>query len=173
MIETLQITKITASDLHELENIGRQTFIESYGDRNTAENMESYLSENFNTHRLKSQLADPDSEFYFAILNERVVGYLKLNFGKAQTEKKYPNSVEIERIYVLKEFHGKKIGQLFCNKAFQLGQQYKLSYIWLGVWAENHKAISFYKKYGFTDFDTHTFKFGNDEQQDIIMKLEL
>jgi len=38
--------------------------------------------------------------------------YLKLNFGESQTELKDNNALEIERIYVSKEFHGKSVGQL-------------------------------------------------------------
>ena len=37
----------------------------------------------------------------------------------------------------------------------------------------NPRAISFYKKNGFVEFDKHIFKLGNDEQTDIMMKLEL
>jgi ribosomal protein S18 acetylase RimI-like enzyme len=46
-------------------------------------------------------------------------------------------------------------------------------YIWLGVWEENTKAINFYTKNGFAGFDKHIFKLGDDEQTDIMMKLQL
>ena len=49
----------------------------------------------------------------------------------------------------------------------------KSDYVWLGVWEENPRAISFYKKNGFEEFDKHIFKLGNDEQTDIMMKLKL
>ena len=42
-----------------------------------------------------------------------------------------------------------------------------------GVWEENQKAIKFYKKNGFIQFDKHSFILGNDQQTDIMMKLEL
>ena len=35
------------------------------------------------------------------------------------------------------------------------------------------RAINFYKKNGFVEFDKHVFKLGNDEQTDIMMKLKL
>lgn len=38
---------------------------------------------------------------------------------------------------------------------------------------ENLRAISFYKKNGFMEFDKHIFKLGDDEQTDIMMKLKL
>lgn len=82
-------------------------------------------------------------------------------------------ALEIERIYVLSEYHGKRIGQLLYEKAMQIAKQSNADYIWLGVWEENPRAISFYKKNGFVEFDKHIFKLGDDEQTDIMMKLQL
>jgi ribosomal protein S18 acetylase RimI-like enzyme len=101
------------------------------------------------------------------------VGYLKINIGDAQTEKKDLNAFEIERIYVDSAFLGKKIGQLLFQKAIDLAKQKKVAYVWLGVWEENHRALAFYNKNGFIPFDKHIFKLGNDEQTDIMMKLIL
>ncbi|RZL17332.1 MAG: GNAT family N-acetyltransferase, partial [Pedobacter sp.] len=44
------------------------------------------------------------------------------------------------------------------------------TYVWLGVWEENPRAIRFYQKNGFMPFDKHIFKLGEDEQTDIMMK---
>jgi GNAT superfamily N-acetyltransferase len=44
-------------------------------------------------------------------------GYLKVNFGEAQTEITEGNSLEIHRIYVLQNFHGKNVGQLLLDTA--------------------------------------------------------
>ena len=48
-----------------------------------------------------------------------------------------------------------------------------MNYVWLGVWEENLRAINFYKKNGFSEFSKHVFRLGNDEQTDIMMKLEM
>jgi len=55
----------------------------------------------------------------------------------------------------------------------QISEQENADYVWLGVWEENPRAIAFYKKNGFVEFDKHIFKLGNDEQTDIMMKLQL
>lgn len=71
---------------------------------------------------------------------------------------------------MLKEYHGKKIGQILYAKAIKVATEISAEYVWLGVWEENQRAISFYKKNGFIEFDKHIFKLGNDEQTDIMMK---
>ena len=38
---------------------------------------------------------------------------------------------------------------------------------------KNQRAINFYKKNGFVEFDKHIFKLGKEEQTDIMMKLKL
>jgi ribosomal protein S18 acetylase RimI-like enzyme len=135
--------------------------------------MKAYLEDGFSNAKLSAELDNPNSEFYFATLNNTVIGYLKINFGLAQTELKDDKALEIERIYVLKEFHGKKVGQLLYDQAIHLAKEKKADYVWLGVWEKNHRAIQFYTKNGFVEFDQHIFVLGDDEQTDIMMKLEI
>jgi ribosomal protein S18 acetylase RimI-like enzyme len=172
-MDQIEIKKIGLSELEQLQRIGRQTFLETFAEVNTEENMQKYLDESFAVDKLTAELITPDSEFYFAWLDNRVIGYLKVNFGQAQTELKDPKGLELERIYVLKEFHRKRVGQVLYNTALEIAKRNDADYIWLGVWEENHRALSFYKKNGFIEFDKHIFKLGNDEQTDIMMRLEL
>lgn len=167
------VKKVTLNDIDQLQQIGRQTFFETFSAGNSDENMTKYLDEGFSDEKLTTELNDNNAEFYFATLDDSVIGYLKLNFGQSQTELKDDKALEIERIYVLKDFHGKSVGQILYDKAIHIARQKNADYVWLGVWEENPRAINFYKKNGFVEFDKHIFKFGNDEQTDIMMKLKL
>ena len=167
------IRAISISDLAQLQKIGKTTFAETFTEHNTKEDLDKYLEESFSNEKLSSELNNPHSSFYFAEIEDNVVGYLKINFGASQTELKDNEALEIERIYVLQAFHGKKLGQALYEKAISIAKEMKVSYVWLGVWEQNHRALQFYKKNGFVPFDTHIFKLGNDEQTDIMMKLVL
>ncbi len=167
------IKLVTLNDIDQLQKIGRQTFSETFSAGNTEENITQYLEEGFSVTKLTSELSNNDAQFYFATLENNIIGYLKLNFGQAQTELQDEKALEIERIYVLKEFHGKGVGQILYDKAIQIARQKSADYVWLGVWEENPRAINFYKKNGFVEFDKHVFKLGNDNQTDIMMKLKL
>lgn len=169
----IEITKIDLNEIEQLQIIGKQTFFETFAEGNSEENMKKYLEESFTNELLKTELTNPNSEFYFARMDNNVIGYLKINFGNAQTELKNNKTIEIERIYVLKEFHGKNAGQVLFEKAFEIAKQLNADYLWLGVWEENPRAINFYKKNGFVEFDKHVFKLGDDEQTDIMMKLQI
>ena len=130
----MDIQKVSLEEIVQLEKISRQTFCETFSSGNTEENMNKYLDEVFSSANLSIELNDKKAEFYFAKLDDKVIGYLKLNFGESQTEIRDDNGLEIERIYVLKEFHGKNVGQLLYNKAIQIAREKNKDYVWLGVW---------------------------------------
>lgn len=80
---------------------------------------------------------------------EEVAAYMKINFDKAQTESGHDNTLEVQRIYVLEEYKGKKIGKSLIQKAIQTSKDSNLDYVWLGVWEHNINAIRFYEKQEF------------------------
>jgi ribosomal protein S18 acetylase RimI-like enzyme len=172
-MEAVSIVPVLVNDMEALQKISRDTFAQTFTEHNNPEDMEAYLNKSFAAEKLLGELNNPNSEFYFALDGMTVIGYLKVNTGNAQTEQKDINAFEIERIYVDAAFLGKKVGQMLFNKAIEIAQSKKAAYVWLGVWEENHKALAFYKKNGFVPFDKHIFKLGNDEQTDIMMKLQL
>lgn len=172
-MENIVIRNVRLQDIGLLQEIGRQTFFETFAASNTEDNMSTYLEEGFAAEKLTEELNNVYSEFYFAVVAERVIGYLKLNFGSSQTELQDNSSLEIERIYVLQEYHGKKVGQLLYDKAIEIAYHKEVAYVWLGVWEENARAMRFYEKNGFVAFDKHMFKLGDDEQTDIMMKKKL
>jgi len=169
-VSAIFLKKVEPKDLSNLQQIGRETFYETFSQGNTAEDMAKYLSESFSTEKLLGEINNPCSNFYLALDNNQVIGYLKINFGDAQTENQLENAFEIERIYVLKTYQGKDVGQLLFNKALQLANEQHADFVWLGVWEENHRAIRFYQKNGFVEFGKHIFKLGADEQTDLLLK---
>ena len=164
------IEKATVLDDNQLLEISRKTFSETFLEHNTAENLATYLEENISLEKMQQQLKNPDSVFYFAKIKNEIVGYLKLNFAKTQTELQDKNAIEIERIYVLRSFQNQKIGQIFVDKTISIASDCGLEYIFLGVWEHNLQAIRFYKKNNFEIFDTHFFTIGSDVQTDFLMK---
>ena len=164
------IRRVSLEDLEQLRMISIRSFEETFASSNTEENMQQYLETAFTAQKLGEELNSPGSTFYFISTGNELAGYLKVNQGSSQTELKTASAVEIERIYILQKFQGLKLGQALVDKAMELAKQQNASYIWLGVWEKNIRAIQFYEKNGFVAFDKHFFKLGDDEQIDIMMK---
>lgn len=167
------IRKIYTHEVESLRNISVRTFEETFAGANSAEDMAYYLQNNLSSKKLSEEIANPESEFYFAEKDSEVIGYLKINAGAAQTERQQGNSVEIERIYVAKEYLSLKIGQLLLEKAFERASEMHVDYVWLGVWEHNDRAIRFYQKNGFKVFGKHEFTLGADLQTDLLMRKNL
>lgn len=169
----ISIRRCTLNDLIPLLNISYQTYDETFRPFNTEENMENYLSSAFTEDKIKGELLDPASEFYFMFSDDQLMGYMKLNEAGAQSEFNTPNSIELERIYILKSFQGHGLGQELLNLTIKIAKERGKSYIWLGVWENNIKALNFYTKNGFYQIGEHVFVMGDDPQIDFLLRKDL
>ena len=172
-MQRIEIKQVSLDDLGQLQEIYRSTFVETFADDNSEENIAEYLANGFSVEKLTDELNDPNSQFYFAQIDGQAIGYLKVNRGASQTEIRDSHALEIERIYALKAYHGKHVGKLLYEKALEISKQNEIEYMWLGVWEKNPRALRFYQKIGFQEFDKHIFTLGNEKQTDIMMKLHL
>jgi ribosomal protein S18 acetylase RimI-like enzyme len=169
----IRLELCTKKDLDALIAISYTSYDETFREDNTEENMREYLERAFNRKQIAKELSNEHSSFYFLYVDEKLAAYMKLNQSIAQTEDIDPNALEIERIYVLKAFHGKALGRVLMNKAFDFASQLNKRSIWLGVWENNHKAIRFYEGHGFYKIAQHSFFMGDDEQIDFIFRKDL
>ena len=169
----LVIRLVKSQEVEDLVKIGRHTFIEAFSAQNSEEDLLLYVDSAFTTEQMSQQIKNPFCEHYFAVIEDHIIGYLKLNTGSAQTEKQDDEALEVERIYVLKNFIGQGIGQSLLDKAFQRSREKGCKAIWLGVWNKNERAIRFYQKNGFKVVGQHVFLLGTDEQTDFIMRREV
>jgi ribosomal protein S18 acetylase RimI-like enzyme len=156
-----------------LIRISIKTFNEAFASKNTEESMHGYMKDAFNHQQLEIELNNPDSSFYFAYSENELIGFFKMNYGTAQVESFQEKTVELGRLYVLKEYQNKKFGEQMLQKAIELGKEAEAVYIWLGVWERNPEAIRFYERHEFKHFGQHPFFMGTEEQTDLLYRLYL
>ncbi len=173
MKKNLTYKKCDVNDLELLTTISRDTFIEAYEKDNNPDDFKTYIDSAFNYEQMKIEFDNPNSEFYFIYLEKSLVGYFKLNQNETQGEPFGNNSLEIARIYLLKEFQGQQIGNNCLLKILELAKKYDKNWVWLSVWQLNTAAILFYERFGFKKFDIQVFYVGNDRQIDWLMRLDL
>ena len=104
----IHFEKLSPDDLQELKEISHCTFYDAFAAQNNPEDLHSYLNSAFSKESLKNELLEQHSQFYFARLQEKTVGYFKINFENAQTELQEDDGMELERIYVIKEHQNQK-----------------------------------------------------------------
>lgn len=162
------IRLLTSEDRDILQVISRETFIDTFGAENTLEDMKSYLEATYALERLEKELLSAEITYYFIYENEAIAGYLKLNQGSSQTEP-VEDGLEIERIYIRKEFKRKGLGKMLVNFAIKQALINQKKTLWLGVWEHNEKALKFYEALEFSRFGEHVFWLGQDRQVDYLM----
>ena len=169
----MKIKKCSLDDILDLQKIYRQTFFKTFSEQNSEENMRIFLDKAYSEEKLKSEIENKESETFLAVENQKILGVLKINTGNAETESGLENSLEIQRIYILKESKGLGIGTVLMNLAEKKARELGVSFIWLGVWEKNFPAQKFYTDKGFRRFSEHAFVLGDDIQTDFLMKKEL
>lgn len=170
---TIQWTKANLNDVQLLQELSIQTFNDTFKDQNSPENMKAYLEKAFNLQQLEKEMANDLSDFYFIYFNEELAGYMKLNTNDAQSENMGNDSLEVERIYIKRDFQKHGLGKYLLNQAIEIAREQDKRKIWLGVWEKNENAIAFYEKMGFIQTGAHSFYMGDEEQTDWIMTKNL
>ena len=169
------LVKVKPNEFHILRELEVETYGDTFGPYISDADMEDYYQTVLSLEQIQKDLADPESETYFVLdHNQEICGFLKFNWGKAQTEPvEMDNAFEIQRIYVKKEHHGKGYGKEMFTFALKEAQKRGFDWVWLGVWERNFKAQNFYKQFGFERFSEHHFITGEAVDIDWLLRKHL
>jgi len=168
--EQLVITTADINDAVLLTELGITIFRATFAPQNRQEDMDKYVVDEMNATKIWNELSDAGNVFFIVWLNGTAIGYAKMRANKGTDAPASNNPIEIERFYVLHEYHGKKIGAALMTHCLATARNRSCDVVWLGVWEHNHKAIDFYKKWGFELYGSHVFRLGDDDQTDVLMK---
>lgn len=169
----IELRRCTVEDAPALRRLAIITYYETFAPKNTSENMDAFLQSAYDIRKLRSELADPNSEYFFLYVDGKLAGYLKLNEHPSQTDIHDPETLEVQRIYVYGKFQGMGLGRFLLNTALEIAAQRGKRYVWLGAWEHNERALRFYDRMGFRPVGTHPFVMGTDVQTDYIMRKDL
>jgi GNAT superfamily N-acetyltransferase len=169
----LQLSEADFADLAPLLDLAQTSFVQAFTEGNKPENVQAYLSQAFTSVQLEIEWRNPASTFLLASLEGKLVGYTKVNLAAAQTDVQDPESLEVARLYTLEEVWGRGVGQFLLDAALAFAKEKGKTFVWLGVWEHNARAIRFYEKNGFKAFGSHPFPFGDEIQNDWLMRVEV
>jgi len=169
MTGSIEILRATPDDAQLISELSAVTFFDTFKGTCTDEDMQGFIEQYFNKEQVLSELQNADDFYFIAFVDDRAAGYIRIKEEVSDVEivKKH-KAIELKRIYVLKEYHSRKVGAALMNFALDFAKQKNYDLIWLGVWEHNERAKSFYKKFGFEDSGVeHPFPIGNTPQTDV------
>ena len=152
------IIKATREDAGLLADIGKITFIESHGNSASAKDIDIYVSEKYNASIFNEEVGNPANIYHIIYHDRQPAGYSKIIFNVPHPNIQMQHVTKLERLYLLKEYYGLKLGSELFIFNVDLSKQNSQAGMWLFVWKENDRAVNFYKKAGFKIVGSHDFK---------------
>lgn len=173
MEKSITIEKAGPEDVHVILGLAKRTFVETYSEHNDPENMELYVQESFTEEAITRELGDQHARFFVAYLDGEPVGFAKLRDDRQAKTMEEARALEVQRIYILKEYQGYNAGKALMEKIKAVAKAERYQTIWLQVWQRNSKAIRFYQHAGFVVYETTSFQLGHEIHQDFLMRFDL
>lgn len=164
-----------AEDVVAIARLGAHVFSTTFGHSVPAHELQAYLDESYSIEAVTCDVEDPAKDMFVATKpGIGVIGFALLTRGSSEPCIAHlENYVELQRIYVHPEHHGGGVGKLLAHAVEKTARDQGFTYMWLGVWEENHKARKVYERLGYRMVGDHDFVIGEVVQTDNIMLKEL
>jgi GNAT superfamily N-acetyltransferase len=150
-----------------IAELGARTFTEAFASENKPEDMAAYVGSTFTPERMAREI-EAGGIFFIARAEGRPVGYAKLARGEPPDCVKGSSPIELVRLYVVRELHGRGVAHALMEACLAESRRLGRETLWLGVWERNPRAQSFYRKWGFVDVGSQPFVLGSDVQTDRV-----
>ena len=167
------IRKAGLDDLRLIAVLATASFYEAYFEQDDPHDLANYITESFSHERLSEELQSEETTFLLAFRRGRAVGYAKLRDGEPHESIENKNAVELQRIYLIERVWGTGIGEVLLDRCLSEARSMGKEVLWLGVWEENKRGLSFYAKHGFTRVGTLTFPYSDSVGINAVMQIEV
>lgn len=172
--EKVSIIRGNVNHAPAIAAVGRQSFYDAFGPLfNNKTELKAYLDRTYAISKIAESLAKDTNYFYVAVAGERPVGFVKL-----KTDELYPqipslSQMQLQKLYVLKEFHGSGAGAGLIQAAKDLAAAHNVEHLWLDTHVSNARGIRFYQKHGFKIYEDFYFTIGSQTFHYHLFDLEL
>ncbi|EDX83752.1 acetyltransferase, GNAT family [Synechococcus sp. PCC 7335] len=176
MVPNSMVRRAKEKDVTALVRLSIDSFRNAFEPNNPKSDIDLYVEENFSFEQIYAQVLEPSNLFlllFIEPIQEQTsppVGYTKLRMGPPESCVTGENPVEIERFYLDASAIGKGFGSMLMRACLAEAEARCYQTVWLGVWEYNYRAITFYKRWGFTIVGSHPFQQGTETQTDLIMQ---
>lgn len=153
----ISILRAVEADYSSIAAIGRESVYDAHQNSCSAEVMNEFIKEKYSDEAIKKDLTNSNNIYHIIKYNDRPSGFSKLTFNTKHPNIVKENVAKLDRIYLLKEFHGFKLGFKLLQFNIELSQLNNQEGMWLYTWIGNKRAIDFYMKAGFGIIGNHDF----------------
>ncbi len=166
----VEIIRAEPSHAPAIAGIGRKAFSDTFGFLfKSKQELYEYLEYTYSTPKIRSGIQKEHNAFFLALVNGRPVGFAKLKKYSLNSLIDSISQMELQKIYVLKEYHGTGAGAGLMKASIDLARKEDLEYLWLDTYVGNARGICFYEKHGFDVCGRHYFTIGSQTFEYYVM----
>ena len=167
------VRRALAGDAPSLAVLAERTFRDAFGARNSPANVDLHCTKVFGPEIQQREIEDRSVVTTIAESERHMIGFSQLRLLRAHASVAAARPAELNRLYVIAEWHGRGIGPRLMRDALDTAAREGCDVLWLGVWEHNPKAMAFYRKFGLEIVGTQAFMLGQDRQRDLVMSVKL
>jgi len=160
------------ADIDVICDIGYKAFREYFESDTNRHELLPYIEIAFSKESIEEEFKAKGNIYLLAEKNGKTIGFARL--WEEDAEKLEPNSmIKLERLYLYPDHVGTGAGAFLMKESLNYAANNGYQKMWLQVFRPNKLAISFYKKWGFTEFDISPAKFESDNEIDLWMERDV
>lgn len=164
------IRRATVADAAAVSRIARRTFTETFGHLYPAEDLQSFLDENYAVERQALILGHPDYAIWLLERDGEAVGHAAAGPCGLPHPQATAADGELKRLYVLPGVQNGGWGAALCETALAWLERDGPRTLWLSVWSENLGAQRFYARYGFEKAGEYEFPVGRVRDHEFMFR---
>jgi GNAT superfamily N-acetyltransferase len=130
---------------------------------------EQFLDETYGEGgSMSRELLDTNIEWLIADVGGKIIGYAKLRPLVAPAPNPKKGALELQQIYVLREWHGRGVAERLMHWALDRARTLGGPEIYLTVFDQNERAKRFYIRHGFIEVGHCSFELGSRTYDDRV-----
>lgn len=157
-------------DMPALSQMAGQAFWEAFTGQMPEDDLTAYIRKAFHPDQFLLEWRQPHTVFVIATCEGEWAGYAKMNMQGRPERQEVENYIELERLYLLTQQQGKKIGAMLMDYCIRYATDHGYDQLWLNVWEKNARAITFYRQHHFEIADSSVMMRGSDPQLALWMR---
>ena len=183
-IESVTLRPATPADAEALALVGAATFLEAFTWMLPGPDIIAHCAKNHTAAAYREYFAAPATRITLATSGaDAPIGYAMLVAPELPTFAVLPSDIELKRIYLFSRFRGAPVldaagtllkdlrpAQALLDAAIADARALGRTRLLLGTHAGNLRAITFYRRNGFTEAGTRTFQVGSQICSDLIFE---
>ena len=162
-------------DVDQLVNLGRETFVATFGHLYSRDDLDPFLDETFRPAGIRNELSNPAFRYKLAQDSSQdnlLIAYCKTGPLRVPIATE-GNAQEIWQLYVRSPYHGRGVAQELMHWALSQCAMQGAQEIYLSVWSGNQRAIRFYERFGFSHVGSYDYMVGKHADHEFIFRLAL